>query len=193
LSANLCDSAGMATRFSVFIAVSVDGYIARQDGALDWLARVELPGEDYGYAQFMASVDTLVLGRGTYDTVLGFDDWPYDGKQVIVVTNRPAAAAHGERFFAGDVSELAAELSNAGARRVYVDGGNLIRQFLAADLLSDLTLSIIPVVLGGGIPLFSGLPQERGLKLSSSQNFSSGLVQIRYDVQRAASRAQPGN
>jgi dihydrofolate reductase len=145
----------MAPRFSVFIAVSVDGYIARKDGALDWLDRVELPGEDYGYAEFMSSVDALVIGRNTYDTVLGFGEWPYADKRCVVLTQRPAQAAHGERFFAGDVAALVAEFALQGVRRVYVDGGGVIRQFLAADLLDDLTLSVIPVLLGSGVPLFS--------------------------------------
>lgn len=181
----------MAARFSVFIALSVDGYIARKDGGLDWLGRVEMPNEDYGYAEFMGSVDTLVMGRGTYDTVLGFGDWPYDGKRVIVVTNRAGDAKHGERFFSGDVRQLAAELSADGAQRVYVDGGNLIRQFLAANLLHDLTLSLIPVVLGDGLPLFGDGASEQGLKLVSSKSYGSGLVQVRYEVIRNASMPDP--
>ncbi len=165
-------------RCSVYIATSLDGYIARRDGRLDWLAAVQQPGEDYGYARFAETVDVVVLGRGTYDTVQGFDAWPYSGKRVIVLTHRPADPRHGEELFGGDPAELVARLAADGHRRAYVDGGRVIQQFLAAGLLDDLTISIIPVVLGGGIPLFEG--SERALALDGVEAFPSGLVQLRY-------------
>lgn len=163
---------------SVFIATSLDGYIARPDGALDWLRIVERPGEDYGYAEFAATCDALVIGRRTYDTVLGFDSWPYDGKRVIVMTHRRLAARHGEEGFDGSAEELVSRLAAEGTRRLYLDGGAVIRQFLAADLLDDLTISIIPIVLGAGTPLFGGT--EHGLVLEGVAQFDSGLVQLRY-------------
>ncbi len=164
---------------SVFIAASLDGYIARPDGGLDWLKAVERPGEDYGYAGFAATVDALVIGRRTYDTVLGFDAWPYPGKRVIVMTHRPLVARHGEEPFEGSPAELVRRLE--GVRRVYVDGGDVIRQFLAAGLIDDLTLSIIPVLLGDGVPLFGGA--AHGLRLEGTRSFDSGLVQLRYRVE----------
>lgn len=167
---------------SVFIATSVDGYIARPDGGLDWLSRVEQPGEDYGYARFADTVDVLVTGRATYDIVRGFPTWPYAGKRVIVLSHRPAPAHEGVEFFAGDVRDLVARLTAEGVRRVYVDGGNVIRQFLAAGLVDDMTLSIIPVVLGDGIRLFDRGIGEHGLELSSSQSWPTGLVQQRYQL-----------
>jgi len=165
--------------FSVFIAQSLDGYIARRDGSIDWLDVVASPGEDYGFAAFYASVDTLVMGRGTYDTALGFPDWPYAGKRVIVLTHRPAESRHGEEFFAGPVTEL-----DALTGRTYVDGGNVIRQFLAANLIDDLTLSIIPILLGDGIRLFEGGIGEHRLVLEEHRAFPTGLVQLRYQAQR---------
>src|SRR5205823_2753701 len=129
----------MRPRFSVFIATSLDGYIARSDGRIDWLSIVHPLDEAHGWAAFFASIDTIVVGRGTYDTVLGFDEWPYAGKRVIVMTRRSAEARHGEEFFAGPATELAARLGTA--KRVYIDGGNVIRQFFAADLVDDITLS----------------------------------------------------
>lgn len=176
---------------SVFIAISVDGLIARPDHGLDWLARVERPGEDYGYAAFAASVDTLVVGRRTYDVVAGFDDWPYAGKRVIVLTRRPLPARHGEEAFAGPVAALVDQLASGGARRVYVDGGQVIQQFLAAGLLDDLTLSVIPVVLGAGIRLFGDAGPERGLVLDGVQAFPSGLVQLRYRAERVVTARDP--
>jgi len=165
------------TRCSVFIATSLDGFIAREDGAIDFLSVVERPGEDYGYAKFFDSVDTLVIGRKTYETALGFEAWPYGKKRVVVMTHQARTPKHGEELFAGDPIDLVARLSS---KRVYVDGGSVIRQFLAANLVTDLTLSIIPVLLGSGVRLFDGLPREVRLELLSAREFESGLVQIHY-------------
>lgn len=167
-------------RTSVFIATSIDGFIARPDGGLDWLAQVERPGEDYGHAAFMASIDTVVVGRTTWETVRGFSPWPYEGKRVVVMTRRPLEAAHGEEAFAGAPAALCAKLEAEGARHAYVDGGVVIRDFLRADRLDELTLSTIPVVLGAGIPLWDGAGLERGFRLESARAFPSGLVQSRY-------------
>lgn len=164
----------MAARYSVFIATSLDGYIARADGGIDWLSLVEKPGEDYGFAAFFSTVDTLVMGRGTYDVVRAFPEWPYGDKRVVVLTNRPVEPLHGETFFAGKVTDLALE------GRIYVDGGNVIRQFLAADRIHDMTISIIPIVLGSGIRLFPGGEGEHRLTLESHEAWDTGLVQLRY-------------
>jgi dihydrofolate reductase len=168
-------------RCSVFIAVSLDGFIARPDGSLDWLAVVEQKGEDYGYQRFADSVDVLVVGRKTYETALGFDGWPYSGKRCIVVTHRPSEARHGEEFFAGEPRALVERLAREGAGRVYVDGGQIIQQFLAANLIDDLTLSVIPVLLGDGIPLFARGP-ERRLVLEETRSWPTGLTQLHYRI-----------
>lgn len=167
-------------RFSVYIATSVDGFIAREDGGLDWLDRVQLPGEDYGYAAFFASVDTLVIGRATYDTALGFSTWPYAGKRVVVMTRRPAEARHGELFVAGTPLEVREVLEREGCEHAYVDGGAVIRQFLAWGLVGELTLSIVPVLLGGGIRLFDKDAGEHALALVDTRSWPTGLVQVRY-------------
>ena len=167
---------------SVYIATSLDGYIARPDGGLDWLSAAQSSGEDYGYATFAASVDALVMGRTTYDTVLGFGAWPYAGKRVVVLTHRPAESRHGEELHGGDVEELVQRLAREGVKRIYVDGGVVIQQFLAAKLIDDLTISIIPVVLGAGIRLFSDRGPEESLVLDGVDSFTSGLVQLRYRV-----------
>ena len=167
-------------QFSVYIATSLDGYIARQDGGIDWLHIVEQPGEDYGYAAFWNSIDTLVMGRKTYETALGFGDWPYADKRCVVLSHRSASAHHGEEFFCGEPESLAEKLAAEGAHRVYVDGGEVIRQFLAAGLVDDLTLSVVPVLLGDGIPLFRAGGPEQRLALIEGRTFPSGLVQLRY-------------
>jgi dihydrofolate reductase len=167
-------------RCSVYIAVSLDGYIARKDDSLDWLEVVQAEGEDYGYKEFMASVDALVIGRRTYDKVLEFDRWPYDGKRCVVLTHRAIEVGHGEERFDGDQAELLRRLGAEGVRRVYLDGGGAIRSFLARDLVDDLTLSFIPLLLGDGMPLFGSGGMERLLELEESRAFPSGLVQVRY-------------
>ena len=164
----------------VYIAVSLDGYIARADGSIDWLDAMQWPGEDYGYAEFFAAIDTIVLGRATYDQVLTFGDWPFAGRQVVVLTHRPLASKHGERGHDGALVPLLRSLAAAGARRVYLDGGEAIRQGLRDDLVDEITLSVVPILLGDGRPLFDrGLP-ESGWTLLSTRGFASGLVQSHY-------------
>lgn len=165
---------------SVYLAASVDGFIARPDGGLDWLEAVHREGEDYGYAEFVRSIDAHVVGRKTYDAVLGFGAWPYAGKRVVVLTRRPPAPRHGEEFYAGDPGALLERLAREGVRRAYVDGGDVVRQFLAARLVDDLTLSVIPLLLGQGVPLFGGALPEQGLTLEEARSYPSGLVRLRY-------------
>ncbi len=169
-------------RCSVFIAASLDGYIARQDGSVDWLSLVSADHEDYGYAEFAKTVDTLLIGRNTWETARGFDPWPYSGKKVVVLTHRPAEAAHGETFTSERLGDLLERLHREGARQVYVDGGAVISQFIEAGLLTDFTLSIIPVILGAGRRLFTHDLPQTGLTLTSSRSWPSGLVQLRYAV-----------
>jgi dihydrofolate reductase len=173
------------TTFCVYIAASLDGFIARAHGGLDWLSLVEAPGEDYGFQAFLDGVDTLVLGRATYDAVLGFGQWPYGGKRCVVMTHGELASRHGEEAFSGPASELAGRLSAEGARRVYGDGGAVIGQFLDAGLVSELTLSVVPILLGGGVRLFGPRDRDVRLELVRSAGFPSGLVQSEYRVRSA--------
>ena len=168
----------MNVSFAVFIGVSLDGFIARSDGGLDWLEPFH--GEDHGYGGFFAGVDAVVIGRGTYDTVIGFPEWPYGGKRVIVCTGRPAEPRHREELWSGSPRALAERLDREGVRRVYVDGGALIRSFLREGLVDELTIDIIPLILGRGRPLFASGNPETPLRFVDSKSFPSGLVQIRY-------------
>jgi len=165
---------------SVYIATSVDGFIARPDGGLDWLDRVQVEGEDYGYAEFFGSIDAIVFGRSTWEVARGFEPWPYAGRRCIVLTHRELDASHGEERHHGDLEPLLERLHGEGVRRVYVDGGQVIRHFLAGGLVDDLTLSIVPVLLGEGIPLFASGGPGLDLRLLESRAFPSGLVQLRY-------------
>jgi dihydrofolate reductase len=171
-------------RCSVYIAMSLDGFIARSDGRFDWLSTVERAGEDYGYKKFHDSVDTMIVGRKTYETVLAFDPWPYAGKRCVVMTHAAPQAKHGEELFAGPPDALVARLSAEGAKRAYVDGGAVIQQFLAAGLIDDMTVSVIPILLGEGIRLFGKTGRDVPLRLVASRGFESGLVQLEYSCRR---------
>ena len=165
---------------SVFIAASLDGFIARLDGRIDWLSVVDRPREDYGYRAFHDSFDVLIVGRKTYEMALSYDSWPYAGKRCIVLTHGAFEAKHGEEFYSGSPRALVAYLSAEDAKRAYVDGGAVIQQFLTDGLINDMTVSIIPVLLGEGIPLFGNTGRDVPLKLVANRAFQSGLVQLEY-------------
>jgi dihydrofolate reductase len=173
---------------SAFVGVSLDGFLARPDGSLDWLTRFE--GEDHGYEAFFSTVDTLVLGRATHDFVRALVDkglpWPYQNKRCVVMTHQELAPAHGEWTFQGEPGALLAQLQDAGARHVYVDGGVVIRTFLAAGLLDTLIVSVVPCLLGAGLPLFGGVQNESGLALENVRSFKNGVAQLHYRVKTPA-------
>jgi dihydrofolate reductase len=169
----------------VFIATSLDGYIARPDGDIGWLLQRDAPDEDHGYAGFIADKDAIVMGRGSYEKVLTFDIWPYD-RPVLVLSQQLAGSPvptelQGKVRFA-DLAPAAAmrELAREGTRRVYVDGGRVVQSFLREGLIEDMVITSVPVLIGAGRPLFGTLPEDRDLRLVSSRSFPSGLVQSTY-------------
>jgi len=167
-------------RTSAFVGISLDGFLARRDGSIDWLEA--FAGVEHGYTAFFESIDSLVIGRGTYDFVLGMPVWPYPGKRCVVMTHRDLDGDGRSRVraFAGEPGALLDELSAEGARHVYIDGGVVIRSFLAAGLLDELTVSIVPCLIGDGLPLFGGVKLESGLTLEHATPYPNGLVQMRY-------------
>lgn len=172
----------------LFIASSIDGYIARPDGDISWLGRVEAPGEDYGYARFMDQVDTVVLGRKTYDKVKEMGvDLPYQGKLVYVLTSQTRTPEGNVRFVNQPADRLLADIRNQPGKHIYCDGGaELVRQFLSLGLVDEMIISIIPVLLGDGIRLFQAGAMESAWELLDAKSFASGLVQLHYKkVQRA--------
>lgn len=169
---------------AAFLGMSLDGFIAGPNHELDWLERGGGPPEDHGFAAFFASVDALLLGRRTWEVVRAFPEWPYGEKPVHVLSHRPGEARHRERFLGGAPAEVLDRLGAKGVRRLYVDGGAVVSQVLAAGLLDELTVSILPVVLGAGIRLFQETGPERWLTLESSRPFAGGMVQLRYLARR---------
>lgn len=177
----------MDTEGHVFIACSQDGFIARADGDIGWLHQLPDIGSDYGYADFMAGMDGLVMGRATFEKVLTFGEWPY--KKPLVVVSRslnalPEALSGNVSISRDSPAELMARLGREGWQRACIDGGRLISSFLQAGLISSLTLSRIPILLGTGLPLFSGLSRDIRLEHESTEAYASGLVQSRFSVLR---------
>ncbi len=168
-------------KISIYIAASIDGYIAREDNSLDWMDRVGGFDEDYGFKQLLDSIDTLIIGRKTYDVATTVSD-PYPGKRVVVLSNRLKSVKEGMELYSGDLVELISKLHAQGAKHIWVDGGVTLSQFLASQLVDTMTLSIIPVILGGGLPLFNQIGKEISCRLTSSQSYPSGLVQIKYEI-----------
>ncbi len=173
-----------AMKASVFIATSLDGFIARSDGALDWLP--EGGGEPHGYAEFMATVDALVIGRKTFETVLAFPERPYGTKPVIVLSSRPATleAPPGAicTIMAATPAEVVDHLAARGMSHLYIDGGVTIQRFLAAGLIQRLIITRVPVVLGTGIPLFGPVAHDLRFAHVATHAYPSGLVQSEYVV-----------
>lgn len=173
------------TTAHVFIATSLDGFIARPDGDIGWLLQRDDTTEDHGYLAFIADKDLIVMGRGSYEKVLTFDTWPYD-LPVLVLSAQladapvPAALEGKLRFSRQAPRDVMAELAVQGVRRVYVDGGQLVQSFLRDGLIEDIVITTAPVLIGAGRPLFGALPQDIDLKLVSSRSFPSGLVQSHY-------------
>ncbi len=168
---------------SVFIGTSLDGFIARADGSIDWLPTGG--GEEHGYEAFIASVDALVIGRKTYETVLGFDAWPYGDKPVFVLSTRPLAppppGAKVERM-SGPPAEIVRQLDARGVQHAYVDGGVTIQGFLRAGLIQRLIITRVPVLIGEGTPLFGPLPGDVALQHIATRQYQSGLVQSEYAI-----------
>ncbi len=173
-------------RTSVFVGASVDGFIAREDGGLDFL---DAGGnEAHGYEEFIATIDTLVMGRKTFETVLGFGVWPYGERRVAVLSHRPVdltpVAKLGGRaeWMKGMPAEISSRLEAQGAQHVYLDGGITIQGFLAAGLVQRLVVSRVPILIGRGIPLFGTLPHDVRLRHVGTKAFGGGLVQSEYEV-----------
>lgn len=173
---------------SVFVGTSVDGFIARANGDLDFLP-VDA-GEPHGYDQFIAGVDTIVIGRKTFETVMSFPAWPYGRKRVVVLSHRKLKLpkpGHGKvEQMSGTPRQVLARLAASGARNLYLDGGLTIQSFLRAGLVDRLIITRVPVLIGQGIPLFGTLPRDIQLQHVSTRRYSSGLVKTEYRIANKA-------
>ena len=171
-------------KISVFIGTSVDGFIARPNGDLDFLPVGG--GEPHGYDEFIATVDALVIGRNTFETVLQFPSWPYGQKRVVVLSSRPldlsTAPAATVEHMSGEPAGIVARLASRGMNHLYVDGGITIQRFLRAGLVHRFVITRVPVLIGQGIPLFATLPHDIPLRHIATHHYPSGLVKTEYEV-----------
>lgn len=179
----------MTTQCAVFIATSLDGFIAREDGSIDWLNDANQtvpPGEDCGYGEFMADVDVLVMGRNTFEQVLTFTPWPYGSTPVVVMSRKglelPSAVPLSVSVSSEHPAVLIERLNQQGVKKVYLDGGQTIQSFLAEGLVNRITVTTIPVLLGKGKPLFGSLPADVKLQHKNTKAYPFGFVQSEYIV-----------
>ena len=172
------------TRLVYYVAQSVDGFIADEAGGVGFLDGLDETGEDYGYADFYSGVDSLVMGRATYDFVRSMGVWHYAGKPTVVMTSRPGDdAPEGVRFSSGDPRQVLDEVRAAGGRSTWlVGGGRLAGAFGAAGLIDEWIVTVIPCVLGAGVSLVSGMPATTALELIDHVSYRGGVVQLRYRI-----------
>lgn len=169
----------------VFIATSLDGFIARPDGTLDWLLSRDDPTEDHGYDAFIATMDCIVMGRGTFESVLQFPDWHYSLPVFVLskTLSHIPAHLHGKAAILNlSPSETMQHLASKGHRRAYIDGGRVIQSFLRNGLIRDMTITTAPVLIGQGRPLFGTLLADMPLTHTATKTFPSGLVQSTWRV-----------
>ena len=175
-------------KLSLFIASSADGYIAKPNDNLDFLSLVEKEGEDYGYTAFTATVNTILIGRKTYDWVvktIGSQHYDNGERKVYVITRTERPPSGNTIFYTGDLRELVLKLKQENGKGIYCDGGAaVIHELLRHDLVDEMTISIIPVLLGEGIRLFNAGRPEQLLQLVSSRSFDTGLAQLHYRRKR---------
>jgi dihydrofolate reductase len=173
-------------RATVFVGTSLDGFIARKDGSFDFLPADG--GEPHGFPEFLASVDAIVMGRNTFETVMSMEGWFYGDKRLVVLSHRPldlsAALSRGGRVeqMSGRPQEIVAALAAQGVAHIYVDGGVTLQEFLRAGLVQRFVITRVPVLIGEGIPLFGALPRDVRLRHVATRHFPSGLVQSEYEV-----------
>lgn len=166
----------------LYIAASIDGYIAAPGDDLSFLSAVQMEGEDYGYSAFISTVDAVILGRRTYDKVLSFGiPFPHADKDTYIITRTSRPAEGNVKFYTGDLAALVAGLKSQPGKNIFVDGGaQVVHEMLRQDLIDEMVISLIPVLLGDGIQLFSpGRPQQEW-RLVESRSFEKGLVQVKY-------------
>ena len=174
-------------RTSVFVGTSLDGFIARASGAFDFLHAPGGDPEPHGYEEFFATVDALVMGRKTFETVLGFDKWPYGPKPVFVLSTRelaPSPPGAVVQRMSGSPADVLSKLAARGLDHIYVDGGTTVQAFLQAGLINRLIIARVPVLIGTGISLFGPLQHDIILRHVATRVYASGLVQSEYAVVR---------
>ncbi len=166
----------------LYIAVSLDGYIAGPNDDLSFLSIVQKDGEDYGYADFLRSVDTVILGRRTYDWVMTqVADFPHTDKDSYIITRKPRPAIAKTNFYTGDIQELIHRLKGEQGKNIFIDGGaEIVNELLKQNLIDEFIISVIPILIGNGTRLFKDGRHEQKLELVDIHKFDTGLAQFHY-------------
>jgi dihydrofolate reductase len=171
----------------LYISCSLDGYLAGPENDLSFLEKVHIEGEDYGYTTFVDGVDSVIVGRKTYQWVIdqGFE-YPHADKETYIITRNDRESEGKRHFYSGDLKQLVAELKNRSSKDIYCDGGaEIVNLMLKQNLIDEIILSVVPVILGDGTPLFkNGIPKSE-LTLLNSQSYASGLVQLHYQINKS--------
>jgi dihydrofolate reductase len=172
----------MHRKVILYIATSLDGYIAKPNDDLSFLSIVEHEGEDYGYSEFIGSVDTVILGRKTYDWVMSqVSEFPHADKKAYVITRTPRPDIGNTNFYSGDLKSLVLKLKSENGKNIFIDGGaEIVNLLLKDDLIDELIISIIPILVGSGTKLFNDDRPEIKLQLISTKQYEKGLVQLYY-------------
>jgi dihydrofolate reductase len=172
----------MLRKLILYIATSLDGYIAAPNDDLSFLSMVEKEGQDYGYSDFLKTVDTIILGRKTYDwVILNAGQLSYPDHKVYVITRSDRENIGDVEFYSGDLEELIKKLKSTPGKNIFCDGGaQIVNQLLKLGLIDEFVISIIPVLLGNGTRLFQDIIPTQNLKLISSEQFETGLIQLKY-------------
>jgi len=177
----------MATKGKVivYIATSLDGYIAKPNDDLGFLALVQKEGEDYGYYEFINSVDKVIMGRKTYDWVMKqVSEFPHVDKETYIITRTKQPSIGNLSFYTGSLKDLVLRLKNNGGKNIFIDGGaELVNELLKEKLIDEFIISVIPILVGDGIKLFKDGRPEQILRLLSTKQFETGLVQLHYSLE----------
>lgn len=172
----------MIRKVILYIATSLDGYIAKPDDNLDFLSIVEQEGQDYGYAEFLKTVDTVILGRKTYDKVisLGFN-FPHADKDTFIITRTPRPNIGSVKFYTGNLKSLVIKLKSENGKNIFCYGGaEIVNELLKDNLIDEFIISVIPILLGNGTKLFNDGRPEQKLELVSTKQYDKGLTQLHY-------------
>jgi dihydrofolate reductase len=166
--------------FILYIATTLDGYIASPDGSIEWLTSLETNGEDNGYEAFYETIDALIMGSTTYEQVVGFGDWAYPGKPSYILTNRNLSTDRNDIFFISDIEAILRDINDRGYKRIWIVGGAKVASlFMERGLIDEYILSLIPIILGTGIFLYQNVPEQK-LSLVKTKSYTSGAVELHY-------------
>lgn len=185
----------MTIKTSAFVGISLDGFLARADGRLDWLLAADQQGVDHGYDAFIETIDVIVMGRKTYDAIEQFDEWPYGNRRVFVLSSSQKLGISSRwkdhiTVVNTPIPALLDDLEHGGSRHAYVDGGSVIQALIEADRLDEITITTVPVLIGSGISLFGQLKRDIQLELIHATSYSDGMTQSVY---RFIHQAAPGS